>query len=266
MLSTLKDLIRHRQLLWQFSNRDVAQRYKGSYFGLTWALIQPLLMLVVYSFVFTQVFKVKWGTGSDMNQFQFAITMFAGLIVFQIFSDPVYRSTSILQSNPNFIKRVVFPLEILPISSIISSFILQLFSIVIYLVALLCFGYSITWSWILAPISIIPVIILSAGISLLISSLSVFFRDVGQIISIVMNILFYISPVFYPVTAVPEAFRPYMYLNPLTTIIETFRATTMGTQDLKLLPWFEVLGVSIVIFLIGSYIFKISKENFADVI
>lgn len=266
MIAVIKNLLRYKNLLWQFTGRDITSRYKGSYLGLVWTLIQPLVMLTIYTFVFSVVFKAKWGQGESVSKVDFAIVIYAGMIIFQIFSEPIYRSSGIFIANTNFVKRVVFPLEILPTSAVLSSVIMNLLGFVIYVGALVWFQYPIGWHICLFPLIWLPLIIFSTGLSYIFATLGVFFRDIGQIISILMNILFYISPVFYPITALPENFQKYMLFNPLTTIIENFRAVTIYNTS----PDWGQLGiiylVSIALFLIGSAIFTYSKETFSDVI
>lgn len=266
MIAVFRNLLKFQNLLKQFTSRDVTSRYKGSYLGLVWTLIQPLVMLTIYTFVFSVVFKARWGQGESVSKVDFAMTIYAGMIIFQIFSEPLYRSSTIFIANSNFVKRVVFPLEILPTSSVLSSVIMNLFSFVIYIGALLWFQYPVGWNILLFPLIWIPLIILSAGLSYVFATLGVFFRDIGQIISILMNMLFYISPVFYPVTALPESFQKYMLFNPLTIIIENFRAITIYNSPPDWAQLGTIYIISIVIFLIGSAIFTYSKETFSDVI
>jgi lipopolysaccharide transport system permease protein len=178
----------------------------------------------------------------------------------------MYRSTAILSANSNFVKRVVFPLEILPTSAVLSSLILNLFSVIVLIGALIWFGYPIGWNLLLMPVVLLPLVMLTQGLSYIVTTLGVYFRDLGQAMGIIMNVLFYLSPVFYPITAVPERFQSYMHFNPLTSLIESFRAVTINNAQPDWGQLSIIYIVSFGVFLLGAYIFKISKETFSDVI
>ncbi|KPV58963.1 hypothetical protein QJ48_13500 [Paenibacillus sp. A3] len=266
MTSILRNLFNHRNLLFQFIQRDIVARYRGSYLGLVWTLIQPLVMLVVYSFVFSVIFKVKWGNAEGVSKLDFAMVTFAGLIIFQIFSEPMYRSTAILSANSNYVKRVVFPLEILPTSAVFSSFVLNCFSMAILFGALIFYQYPVGWNALFLPVILIPLLLFTLGFSYIVTTLGIFFKDLGQAMSIIMNILFYISPVFYPITAVPKEFQIYMMFNPLTFFVESFRAVVIYNSQPNWSNYCVLLAISIVIFIFGSTLFNKTKETFSDVI
>ncbi|NEN84307.1 ABC transporter permease [Paenibacillus elgii] len=266
MTSVLRNLFNHRNLLFQFVQRDIVARYRGSYLGLVWTLVQPLVMLVVYSFVFSVIFKVKWGNAEGVSKLDFAMVTFAGLIIFQIFSEPMYRSTAILSANSNYVKKVVFPLEILPTSAVFSGIILNMFSMIILIATLFFYQYPVGWNLLLIPVLILPLTLFTLGFSYIVTTLGVFFKDLGQAMGIIMNILFYISPVFYPVTAVPKEFQIYMNLNPLTFFVESFRAITIYNTQPNWMNYIVMLIISLFLFFLGSTLFNKSKETFSDVI
>lgn len=262
----MRNILRHRYLLFEFSQRDFKARFAGSTLGVLWALLQPLLMLCIYSYVFSVIFQVKWGGQEGFSNLDFAMTIFSGLIIFQIFSDPMYRCSNILTSNSNFVKKVVFPLEILPISVVLSNLFLNLFSIFIYFIALFILGYPIGLNMLWTPVILAPLVLLTTGLSFLVTTCGVFVKDLGHAMTIIMNILFYVSPVFYPVSAVPEQFRAYMALNPFTTIIESFRNVTFHNQQPDWTSFSIVSLISLLVFIAGYYVFKFTKESFSDVI
>ncbi|MEC1744258.1 ABC transporter permease [Schinkia azotoformans] len=256
----------YKSLIIQFSKREILSRYRGSFLGIFWSFINPLIMLTVYTFVFSVVFKGKWGQTLSENKFEFAIILFCGLIAFNIFSETVNRAPSIIIGNVNYVKKVLFPLEILPITILISSLIHALISFVVLLLGLIIFMNTFTWQIILAPILLLPLIFFTLGFSWLLASLGVYIRDVGYTVSLITTVLFYLTPIFYPISAVPDFFQTFMYLNPLTFVIENFRnAVIWGTFS----DW-----SGLVITMIGSLLtlqfgfiwFIKTRKGFADVL
>ncbi|MMZ53785.1 Teichoic acid translocation permease protein TagG [compost metagenome] len=266
MREVVENLLKHRILLGQFAYREAFSRYKGSYFGIGWTILQPLVMLMIYGFVFSVIFRVKWGGAESVSTLDFAVVTFAGLIIFQIFSESMYRASTLLSANSNFVKKVVFPLEILPVSVVLGTLITNLFSVMILVCALIWFDYSIGSYVFLLPVIMFPLILFTVGASLIVTALGAFFRDLSHFMGIFMNIVFYLSPVFYPVKAVPEKFQVYMLMNPFTTFIESFRAILIYNRPPN---WTDLVFVSVIsVFLccIGMLVFNRSKEIFSDVI
>ena len=194
---------RHRDLIGQMIHRDVTGRYRGSILGIVWSFFNPVLMLAVYTFVFSVVFKARWQVGSD-NQTEFAIVLFAGMIVFGVFSECVNRAPGLILNNPNYVKKVVFPLEIMPWVSLGSAFFHALVSLGVLLLFSLIVSQSCPWTVFLLPAVLLPLALLVLGLGWFFSSLGVYLRDVGQTIGLVTTVLMFLSPVFYPVTAIPE--------------------------------------------------------------
>ena len=225
---TLRGLIgslwRNKQLVWQMTKREVVGRYKGSAMGLAWSFFNPIVMLAVYTYVFSEIFKTRWvGSGADESRTQFALILFVGLIVQGLFAEVFNMSPGLIISNVNYVKKVVFPLEVLPVITLGAALFHSFISFVVLLVAFFVFTGSIHWTGIFIPVVIFPLIILILGFSWFLASLGVFARDIGQFTAIITTILTFLSPVFYPVSAVPEGFRPFMMANPLTFIIEQSR-------------------------------------------
>lgn len=181
-------------------------------------------MLIVYTFVFAEIFKLRWGVvGDDESKTQFAVVLFVGMIVFGLFSEVINRAPGLILANVNYVKKVVFPIEILPVVTMISAIFNALISIGVLLSALLLFNGYLYWTVVLIPFVLLPLVILSTGLAWMLASLGVFLQDVGQAVVIATTVLMFLSPVFYPVTAVPERFRPFIMANPLTFIIEQAR-------------------------------------------
>jgi lipopolysaccharide transport system permease protein len=260
------NLYLNRDLLRQFTRREIEGRYRGSYLGIVWSMILPLMMLAIYTFVFSVIFKARWQTDVETGQGEFALTLFAGLIAFNIFSECMNRAPSLITGNTNYVKRVVFPLEILPASALGAALFHSLISVAILVVATLLIMGTISATIVLLPLAMLPLIGLCLGLGWFLASLGVYVRDTAYAIGIVTQVLFFMSAIFYPISAVPEALQPIMYLNPLTTIVESFRRVLIWNQPLDWLPWLTVTLISGAMLLLGYTWFMKTKSGFADVI
>ena len=224
LLALGKSLWRNRQLILQMTKREVVGRYKGSALGLAWSFFNPVFMLVVYTFVFSEIFKSRWGgIGGDDSKTQFAVVLFVGMIVLSLFSEVLNRAPSLILNNVNYVKKVVFPIEILPVIAMGTALFHGLVSLGVLLAAFAIFNGFLHWTAIFTPLVLMPLVILTLGLAWMLASLGVYLRDVGQTIGIITTVLMFLSPVFYPITAVPEEFRPFIMANPLTFIIEQAR-------------------------------------------
>ena len=219
-----KSLWRNRQLIVQMTKREVVGRYKGSAMGIAWSFFNPVFMLIVYTFVFSEIFNSRWGgVGGDDSKTQFAVVLFVGMIVLSLFSEVLNRAPGLILSNVNYVKKVVFPIEILPVVAMGAALFHCLISLGVLLAAFALFNGYLLWTAVFVPLVMLPLVILSTGLSWMLASLGVFLRDVGQTVVIITTVLMFLSPVFYPVTAVPERFRSFIMANPLTFIIEQAR-------------------------------------------
>ena len=247
------------------TKRDVVGRYRGSVLGIAWSFLVPMLMLGIYIFVFSFVFQARWG-GESGNKLEFGIFLYAGLIVHSLFAECLSKAPLLIIGNPNFVKRVVFPLEILPLVSVCSALIHSAFNITVLLIAQLLIHGSLQWTTLLLPVVFLPLIIFTLGASWFLASLGTYVRDVAQFVGLVMTVLLFISPIFYPASVIPEEFRPFLFLNPLTFIIEQ-------TRDVLLVgnaPAWGRLGIYLLISLsvgwIGFLWFQKTRKGFGDVI
>ncbi len=253
-------------LLRQLIRREVKSKYLGSYLGILWNLITPLTMLVVYTFVFGVVFRARWENQQTENQAEFALALFAGLLLYNFFSECVNRSAYAIVSNVNYVKKVVFPLEILSVSQIVAALVPLAFSVGITVVGRIFVLGSFDWKIVLLPVLLIPMLFLILGLSWIVSAVSVFVRDMQQTISLLVMILGYLTPVFYPLSMVPEFFRNIMMFNPLTYFVSGGRNLLMY----GLLP--DPLGYAALFFgcyaflLLALWFFRRVKGNFADII
>ena len=224
-------LKKQRQLVLHMIKREVTGRYRGSLLGLLWSLVTPMLMLGIYTFVFSVVFKVRMNqTGGIDSQFEFALLLFAGLIVFNLFSECLSRAPTLILNNVNYVKRIIFPLEILPWVTLGAALFHATISYCVLFVFLLAAGQTISWTVLLLPVVLLPFLLLIMGLSWLLASIGVFIRDITQFIGLILTMLLFMSPIFYPVSALPESIRDYLFLNPLTFIIEQSRAIILFGQ------------------------------------
>lgn len=247
------------------TKREVIGRYRGSLLGLFWSVCYPLIMLAVYTLVFSVIFQIRWGpqTGSNAD---FAILLFTGLIIYSLFAECINRAPHLIPSRVNYVKKVVFPLEVLPWVSLGVG----LFQMGMSLTVLLAFCWlshlALNWTVVLFPLIVIPLALVILGLSWFLASVGVFVRDVGHATSIMTGLMLFLAPVFYPVSAVPEAYRPLLYLDPLTFVIEQAREVLI----IGALPAWSGLGIyflcSIATAWLGYIWFERTRKGFADVL
>lgn len=256
---------RNRSLIRNLVYREVVGRYKGSMLGIFWSLANPMFMLAVYTFVFSVVFKARWHAGSD-SKTEFALVLFAGLMVFNLFSECVSRAPSLILANVNYVKKVVFPLEVLPWVGMGSALFHFVVSLGVWLAAyLVLFGIP-HWQALLLPIVLLPLCLFVMGMSWALSSLGVYLRDVGQIIGLVITVLMFLTPIFYPASALPEKYQALMLLNPLTPPIEMARGLLYFGEFPNLQVWVAYALSSIVFCMLGFAWFQRTRKGFADVL
>ena len=259
-------LWRNRQLIWQMTRREVVGRYRGSIIGLAWSFFNPVLMLIVYTFVFSVVFKARWNAGGDESKTDFAIILFTGMIVFNLFAEIVNRAPGLIVYNANYVKKVVFPLEILSWVALGSVLFHTIVSLCVLLLAQVILNHSFPWTIILFPLVLLPLLLASLGAAWFLAAIGVFVRDVGQITGVATTILMFLSAVFYPLSALPQRYQSLLRLNPLVLIITESRKVLIYGN---LPDWFS-LGVALFLgFLLaitGFWWFQKTRKGFADVL
>lgn len=260
------DLYAHRDLINQYARRDVASRYKGSYLGIAWSFVTPLLMLVVYAFVFSVVFQSRWGAGQQGSRVDFALILFCGLTTFNVFGECVTRAPGLILGNPSYVKKVVFPLQTLNVSVLLSGLVNLGIGLAILLVSWLALHHTVSTTIWLFPLVLIPLCSLSLGLGWFISSIGVFVRDLAQPITIIVTILFFMSGIFFPLEAVPPGMRIFMQMNPLTSILDDSRRTLLWSLYPNWKWWGVTTALSLLIMLLGYLWFMRAKAAFADVI
>ena len=262
----INSLVVNRELWLRLTEREILGRYRGSALGILWSFITPLAMLAVYTFVFSQVFKARWGSLEEAGPLGFAINLFAGLIVFNLFSECINRAPSLICMNPNYVKKVIFPLETLGSVAVGNAGFHAITSLTILLLfELLAMHYiPLTIFWL--PLVWIPLILLSMAGTWLLSAAGVFIRDIGQLVSVALNMLMFLSPIFFPVSALPERWQPILKLNPLAVIIEQTRLVSV--QGVNPAPLYLALGIpaGFIVCELSFRAFQKSKKAFADVL
>lgn len=256
---------RNRSLIRALAQREVIGRYRGSFMGILWSFINPIFMLAVYTFVFSFVFKARWSTDSD-SKTEFALVLFSGLMVFNIFAECINRAPGLIPSNINYVKKVVFPLEILPWVSLGASLFHALVSLLVWLTAYIVLFGTPHLSILLIPIVIAPLLLFVMGLSWLLASLGVYLRDVTQFIGILTTTLMFLSPIFYPATALPEEYRSLLYINPLTLIIEQTRDVLFWSKSPDYMTLIIYTSISALIAWVGFAWFQKTRKGFADVL
>lgn len=267
LLAMVRSLWNNRKLILQMSKREVVGRYRGSVMGLAWSFFSPVFMLFVYTFVFSEIFKLRWDSlNVEESKTQFALVLFVGMIVLNLFSEVVNRAPGLVLSNTNYVKKVLFPLEILPLISMGAAVFHTFINIGVLLAAFFVFNGYLNWTALFIPVVLFPLVFLVVGFAWILSSLGVFLRDVSQTIGIITTVLTFLSPVFYPIAAVPERFRPIIMANPLTFIIEQARDVLIWG---KMPDWAGLLIYTLVaaaIAWIGFAWFQKTRKGFADVL
>lgn len=257
---------RHRHLILQMARRDVVGRYRGSVLGLAWSFLNPLLMLSVYTFLFGVVFKSRWGAIAGEGHVEYALILFVGLIVHGLFAECVNRAPGLLLQHVSFVKRVVFPLEILPWTVLASALFHTAVSLCIWLLFAVASGFPLSPAALLLPLVLLPLVLLTMGCAWFLASLGVYLRDVGHTVALLTTMLLFLAPILYPMSAVPDKYRYLIRLNPLTFVVEQAREV-LAYQSL---PDFTGLAIvtaqNLVVATLGLWWFQKTRRGFADVV
>lgn len=261
----LASIWRNQELITTLVKREVLGRYRGSIIGILWSFFNPVLMLMIYTFVFSVVFKARWSGGSD-SKTEFALVLFAGLIVFNLVSECINRSPSLILGNMNYVKKVIFPLEILPVVSLGAALFHALISLVVWMAAY-CIFFGLPHSTVLlTPLIILPLLFFILGLSWALASLGVYIRDISQFVGMAMTVLMFLSPIFYPITAIPERYQFFIRLNPISPAIEEMRQVLYWGEVPNLEIWLVYLLASLAISFLGFTWFQKTRKGFADVL
>lgn len=270
--AVLTGLFRHRFLIAQLARREVSGRYRGSFLGGLWMFLEPLLRLAIYSFVFGTVLRVRWSgpegsaLGPEAGQLGFAIFLFSGLIVHGLLAQCLSAAPRLITSNPNYVKRVVFPLEVLSYVSTSSALFQAAMSMAVLLVFQLAVTGALEPTALLLPVVWLPFVVLLTGLGWFLSALGVYLRDIGQMIGLAVTAMLFLGPIFFPLSVFPEGLRAIVYLNPITVIVNETRAVLLwgNLPDWGDLSLYALSAVAVA--WLGHYWFSRVRRGFADVI
>jgi lipopolysaccharide transport system permease protein len=258
----------YRDLIAQLTLRSIQQRYRGLSLGFWWSLVTPLFMLAVYTFVFTVVLRARWGTATDQPPApgEFALTVFAGLIPFTVFSEVLNDAPNLVLRVPNYVKKVVFPLEVLPVVSVGTSLFHSVISLGILLVATWLLQHQLGLMLVFLPLAYVPLTLLCLGLSWVLASLGVYLRDITQLVVLVTQVLLFTSPIFYPASAVPAPLQPILALNPLTSIVDGFRRAVIWQEPPAWDAWLIWTVLTGACAVLGYVWFRKIRPGFIDVL
>lgn len=264
LVSTLFPL-RHAGLIWQFARRAVEARYRESWLGMVWLVLAPLLMLAVYTLVFRNIFQVRWGTTEESN-LAFALRLYAGLAIFNFFADCISRAPGMILAEPNLVKKVVFPLEVLPWVNLVAGLVHLAVALLILFVLGVWDQGQLHWTVVALPVVWLPLVPLVLGLSWALAGIGTYVRDVGQLITMALSVLMFLSPVFFPLEALPVAWRDWALLNPLASVMTETRAVVLA----GVWPQWGTLAINFIaccaVATGGAAIFNVVRKGFADVV
>ncbi len=260
----VRNLTRHRELIVTMTWRDFSSRYRGSLGGLLWSLIQPLVMMVIYTIVFSLFLKIRFST--DASPLTFSVYLLCGLLAWNAFNEGLSRSKDIIRANINLVKRVVFPLEILPLNAALTASIHQLVGFLLLIPLAWIVSKNLYWTLFFVPVIFFIQLLFAIGLNWIVASLAVYLPDVGQVVSLILGVWFFLTPIFYPEDIVPPQATIFLEINPMARIVRLYREAIM----LGSLPTVESLLGSLIFclltFLLGYFWFTHSKKGFADVL
>jgi lipopolysaccharide transport system permease protein len=262
----VKDTWQKRRLIYNLSKREVVGRYRGSFVGIFWSFLTPILLLSVFTFVFGEIFQARWGERAQSGSLDFAVALFAGLLIFNFFSECMARAPNLIIGNANYVKKVVFPLEVLTVVTMLAALFHLAAGYIILLILMTFSSWEFSWPMLFVPIIFTPFAVMVLGLTWGLSSLGVYLRDIGQLIAPILTATMFLSPIFYPLSGVSEKVMWIYQLNPLTFVIEQIRAVMLqGVQPNWLgLGYYSV--ASLVVGYAGFVVFQKTRKGFADVL
>ncbi|HEX2852225.1 MAG TPA: ABC transporter permease [Opitutaceae bacterium] len=262
----LRDLFRHRELLRQFTFRNFHTRHKGSYLGIVWAMLNPLLLLGLYFTVFGLFFKVKFSERPDETRVDVALALLLGLTVFHFLSEVIAQAPAVIVGQANLVKKVVFPLEVLPAANLGASFCNFIISLGLVILGQIVFGRGLPMTALWLPVIVLPVLLLAAGLGWLLSAIGVFFRDLAQVTQFASMLLMYASAVFYPRSSILPEIWTVLRFNPVIHAIELLRNVMLWGHPMNFthLGWLYAAGIATC--LVGYACFMSLRSSFSDVL
>ena len=266
-LQLIRSFTDNRFLIRQMTWREVSSRYKGAVIGLAWSFLTPLLMLGVYTFVFSTVFKSRWGVeGAAGSKTEYALILFIGMIIHSLFSEIITRAPTLVVANANYVKKVIFPVEILTFISAGAAIFHSIIATSVFVVGQILIQHQIPWTVVFLPVVVLPLIIAALGFSWLLASLGVFLRDLPQLTAILSSILIFLAPIFYPMSAVPTSLQPIILLNPLTFIVQQAHKVALFGEKPDFVGLAVYTAIACVLAWFGFTWFQKTRKAFADVL
>lgn len=256
-------LIENWHLILRLTKRDIEGKYKGSILGILWSFLNPLMMLAVYTFVFGLVFQARWGIETDQN---FSIVLFVGLIFHGLLGESLSRAPTLITLNATYVKKVIFPLDTLIWVSVLGILFHFLVSLLILLLAEVTISQNVPWTWVYLPIVLMPILIVCLGVSWLLASLGVYIKDISQFVGIIVTMLLFLSPIFYPLEAIPQEYQIYILMNPLSLIVEQARQILVFGEPPKIGALIKYCIISLIFTQLCYVWFRKTKRGFGDVL
>ena len=264
-LMVISSMCRHWRLIRLLTHHEIVSRYRGSLLGVLWALLHPMVMLTVYTIVFRGAFGMRWGTDGE-SALDFGLLLFSGLIVHTLFSESLHRAPHLIVSHSNYVKKVVFPLEILAWTSLGTALFHAAISALVLVVFNAILHRALPWTALSLPLLLLPLMFITVGISWFLASAGVFLRDIGQVIGPITTVMLFLSPVFYPPTALPESYRFLLYANPLTFFITQAQDILIWGKSPSWIGIGIACAISYPVAWFGLLWFQKTRKAFADVL
>jgi lipopolysaccharide transport system permease protein len=264
-IAVARRLWQERNLVRELARREVVARYRGSWLGGAWALLEPLLQFALYAFVFAVVFRARWGVG-DQGSGEYALQLFAGLALYNLFAEPAASAPTLVLANRHFVRKAVFPLETLPLARFLSAAVPAITSVALLLLVLVVLGRGPLATWLLVPLALLGPALFSLGAVYFLAAFGVFVRDVGHVVRLGVMAGLFLSPVFYPLDRLPASWQRWLLLNPFSHFVRDFRRVALDGRAPDWLPFSIVLAASALLALLAYAWFERSQRAFADVV
>ena len=258
-------MIKHHYLYWQWLRRDVAGRYRGSILGLLWPILQPMTQIVVFTLIFHEFMQMRWPSAGSSDALTYGLNVFAGLAVFNYFAEVLSRAPGVILSQPNLVTKVRFPLALLPAVTV-GAALIHIAVGSVSLILLTALSWHLSWVVLWLPVFLLPLILYGLGLALLLASLGVYLRDIGQIMPAVTNMLMFLTPIFYPLAAIPDYLKPWFELNPIGWGAQALRSLLLEGSLPSLNALMLHAGASIILLLLARLLFTRLEKGFPDVL
>lgn len=264
MLEGFVGLVSHRSLIWRFVVRDLQARYRGSIGGGVWSVVQPLILLVLFNFVFAEILKVR--LGPEVGIASFPLFLFCGILPWQALQESLVRSASTLLEHSSLIKRTLFPVEVLPVTLAASGIVTQMIGTAILVAALLLTGHGLGVAALALPILVALQFVLMVGLGWILASLNVFVRDIGQVLGLILTLWVFLTPIFYPPSLYPERFAFLVALNPLALLVEGYRDILLRGVIPPVATFLTLGFLGAATYMAGHWVFARLRPGFPDVV